>query len=149
MLKQYASDHLYLDDLKIPKVELSRFETNTSEKKYKNATLEWIRQIYKVFVPLAKKDFPEWYAFLFIPHAKKPGQPIYQGKCQCNRNITETLKEHRNAIYFCALQQREDSKGKFYEVDLPSPESIKLSKELLELVPESPVAPAHARPENE
>ena len=149
LLKQYAGDYLYLDDLKIRKSELSRFNPNTSEKKYKNATLEWIRQIYKVFVPLAEKDFPEWYSSLFNPQDKSPGHPIYQGKSVCNDKITKTLKEYRNAFYFCALQLREDSKGKFYEVDLPSPESIKLSKELLELVPESPVAPAHARPENE
>lgn len=149
LLKQYTGARFYLDDLKIRKGELSRFNPNTSEKKYLNATLEWIKQIYKVFVPSAEKDFPEWYASLFNFQDKSPGHPIYQGKSACNSKISKTLKDYRKAIYFCTLQAREDSKGKFYEIDLPSSESIKLSKELLKLVPESPVTPAHARPENE
>ena len=149
LLKQYIGARFYLDDLKIPKGELSRFNPNASEKKYQNATLEWIKQIYKVFVPSAKKDFPEWYASLFNFQDKSPGHPIYQGKSACNSKISKTLKDYRKAIYFCTLQAREDSKGKFYEIDLPSSESIKLSKELLKLVPESPITPAHARPENE
>ena len=149
LLKQYTGAHFYLDDLKIRKSELSRFNPNTSEKKYQNTTLEWIKQIYKVFVPSAEKDFPEWYASLFNFQDKSPGHPIYQGKSACNSKISKTLKDYRKAIYFCTLQTREDSKGKFYEIDLPSSESIKLSKELLKLVPESPVTPAHARPENE
>ena len=149
LLKQYTGARFYLDDLKIRKGELSRFNPNTSEKKYLNATLEWIKQIYKVFVPSAEKDFPEWYASLFNFQDKSPGHPIYQGKSACNSKISNTLKDYRKAIYFCTLQAREDSKGKFYEIDLPSSESIKLSKELLKLVPESPVTPAHARPENE
>ena len=149
LLKQYTGARFYLDDLKIRKGELSRFNPNTSEKKYQNATLEWIKQIYKVFVPSAEKDFPEWYASLFNFQDKSPGHPIYQGKSACNSKISKTLKDYRKAIYFCTLQAREDSKGKFYEIDLPSSESIKLSKELLKLVPESPVTPAHARPENE
>lgn len=148
LLKQYTGARFYLDDLKIRKGELSKFNPNTSEQKYQNATLEWIKQIYKVFVPSAEKDFAEWYASLFNLQDKSPGHPIYQGKSACNSKISKTLKEHRKAIYFCTLQAREDSKGKFYEVDLPSSESIKLSKELLKLVPESPVTPAHARPEN-
>ena len=149
LLKQYTGARFYLDDLKIRKGELSRFNPNTSEKKYQNATLEWIKQIYKVFVPSAEKDFPEWYASLFNFQDKSPGHPIYQGKSACNSKISKTLKDYRKAIYFCTLQAREDSKGKFYEIDLPSSESIKLSKELLKLVPESPITPAHARPENE
>lgn len=149
LLKQYTGARFYLDDLKIRKGELSRFNPNTSEKKYLNATLEWIKQIYKVFVPSAEKDFPEWYASLFNFQDKSPGHPIYQGKSACNSKISKTLKDYRKAIYFCTLQAREDSKGKFYEIDLSSSESIKLSKELLKLVPESPVTPAHARPENE
>lgn len=149
LLKQYTGARFYLDDLKIRKGELSRFNPNTSEKKYQNATLEWIKQIYKVFVPSAEKDFPEWYASLFNFQDKSPGHPIYQGKSACNSEISKTLKDYRKAIYFCTLQAREDSKGKFYEIDLPSSESIKLSKELLKLVPESPITPAHARPENE
>ena len=149
LLKQYTGARFYLDDLKIRKGELSRFNPNTSEKKYLNATLEWIKQIYKVFVPSAEKDFPEWYASRFNIQDKSPGHPIYQGKSACNSKISKTLKDYRKAIYFCTLQAREDSKGKFYEIDLPSSESIKLSKELLKLVPESPVTPAHARPENE
>ena len=149
LLKQYTGARFYLDDLKIRKGELSRFNPNTSEKKYQNATLEWIKQIYKVFVPSAEKDFPEWYASLFNFQDKSPGHPIYQGKSACNSKISKTLKEYRKAIYFCTLQAREDSKGKFYEIDRPSSESIKLSKELLKLVPESPITPAHARPENE
>ena len=149
LLKQYIGARFYLDDLKIPKGELSRFNPNASEKKYQNATLEWIKQIYKVFVPSAKKDFPEWYASLFNFQDKSPGHPIYVGKSACNSKISKTLKDYRKAIYFCTLQAREDSKGKFYEIDLPSSESIKLSKELLKLVPESPITPAHARPENE
>lgn len=149
LLKQYTGARFYLDDLKIPKGELSRFNPNTPEKKYQNATLEWIKQIYKVFVPSAEKDFPEWYASLFNFQDKSPGHPIYQGKSACNSKISKTLKEYRKAIYFCTLQAREDSKGKFYEVDLPSSESIKISGELLKLVPESPATPVHARPENE
>ncbi|MBR5716680.1 MAG: hypothetical protein IKX59_08840 [Bacteroidales bacterium] len=149
LLKQYTGARFYLDDLRIRKGELSRFNPNTPERKYLNATLEWIRQIYKVFVPSAAKDFPEWYASLFNFLDKSPGHPIYQGKSACNSKISKTLKEYRKAIYFCTLQVREDSKGKFYEVDLPSSESIKLSDELLKLVPESPVTQAHARPENE
>ena len=149
LLKQYTGGRFYLKDLMIPKGELSRFNPNTSEKKYQNATLEWIRQIYKVFVPLAKKDFPEWYASLHNSQDKRPGHPIYVGKTACNSTISKTLKEYRKAIYFCTLQAREDSKGKFYELDLPSSDSIKLSDELIKLLPEPPVTPAHARPENE
>ena len=149
LLKQYTGARFYLDDLKIPKGELSRFNPNTPEKKYQNATLEWIKQIYKVYVPSAEKDFPEWYASLFNFQDKSPGHPIYQGKSACNSKISKTLKDYRKAIYFCTLQAREDSKGKFYEVDLPSSESIKISGELLKLVPESPATPVHARPENE
>ena len=100
-------------------------------------------------MPSAEKDFPEWYASLFNFQDKSPGHPIYQGKSACNSKISKTLKDYRKAIYFCTLQAREDSKGKFYEIDLPSSESIKLSKELLKLVSESPITPAHARPENE
>lgn len=149
LLKQYTGAHFYLDDLKIRKSELSRFNPNTSEKKYQNTTLEWIKQIYKVFVPSAEKDFPEWYASLFNFQDKRPGHPIYQGKSACNSKISKTLKEYRKAIYFCTLQAREDSNGKFYEIDLPSSGSIKLSEELLKLVSESPITPVHARPENE
>lgn len=145
LLKQYAGDRFYLEDLKIRKGELSRFNLNSSENKYQNATLEWIKQVYKVFVPSAEKDFPKWYASLFNFQDKSPGHPIYQGKSACNSKISNTLKEYRKAIYFCSIQVREDSKGKFYEVDLPSTESIKLSKELLNLVPKLPVTPAHAR----
>ena len=149
LLKQYTGARFYLDDLKIRKGELSRFNQNIPEQKYQNATIEWIKQIYKVFVPSAEKDFPEWYASLFNIEDKQPGHPIYQGKSKCNSEISKTLKKYRRAIYFCSLQIREDSKGKFYELDLPSPGAIKLSKELLNLLPESPVAPTHARPENE
>lgn len=148
LLKQYTGARFYLDDLKIRKGELSKFNPNTSEKKYQSATLEWIKQIYKVFVPSAEKDFSEWYASLFNLQDKSPGHPIYQGKSACNSKISKTLKEHRKAIYFCTLQAREDSKGKFYEADLPSSESIKLSKELLKLVPESPVTSVNERPKN-
>ena len=140
LLKQYKGSHFYLDDLKIAKGELLKFNPDTSEKKYQNATLEWIKQLYTVFAPSAEKSFPEWYASLFNFQDKSPGHPIYQGTSACNSKISKTLKKYRRAIYFCTLQAREDSRGKFYEVDLPSSESIHLSRELLKLVPE-PVTP--------
>ena len=114
IIKQMAGGRFYRKYMLLPLPE-----KNSIIKR--NIVVNWLEALYKNIYPGAYIVFDEWYRKM-----KKDPHIISQGKSVCARKIADELSKSGEilSIPLCVLQAREDEKGLFYALDLPSTATI-------------------------
>lgn len=116
LLRQKMGEKMYLHEF------FNNSKGYSSKTKFKKGKSEkWLKAVYETIFPHDPREFNDWIGKVKEAH----GRPLNQGKSQSTKRIEELLDSQSSAIYFCAINTREDEIGdSFYDIKIPSEKII-------------------------